>query len=315
MFGNRLRWVENMPSKEWDTLLAHLNGHPLQSALWGDARLAVEGVVSWRWAVFKDGELLGLVRFELRGPKFVKKVVWVPQGPVGDCWPDIVEGFYKRLKQHGLILCIMWPWEKVELSQAMRKTIWIDLTVGKEKLWENVDSRCRYSVRRAEKLGIEMAVTSCVEDVAAFYQLCQVVSESKSFELRGSLKFFLFLLQQGSLKTVGAQLWIARYQGKLCAGALLLQSGKNLHYMWGGVDRHYSKERLGEGLQWAIIDWACAQGFLRYDLEGIDEINNPGVTAFKKKLGGVVVGLASKNVYPLNWQGRVLMQLGRKYLE
>jgi lipid II:glycine glycyltransferase (peptidoglycan interpeptide bridge formation enzyme) len=81
--------------------------------------------------------------------------------------------------------------------------------------------------------------------------------------------------------------------------------------MWGATDRKYSKQRPGEATQWAVIEWALEQGCSLYDLEGIDLEGNPGVYAFKKKMGGEEVVLEAPRLNPLTLRGKLIAPLVR----
>jgi hypothetical protein len=307
-----LNWKENLSPAAWDALLASIGGHPLQSALWGESRKVIYNIKDKRWAAYHEEKLVALIRFEQRGVSIVKKIAWIPQGPamsLGFSWGEVEKSFLAKLKSQGMFIGLTYPWARAipELAtDVSRYTVWLDLSVGKEMLWKNLDKQWRYGARRAQRLGIQVSTTNEKEEVESFYKLCQCISAKKNFKLNGSIDFFLQLLRGGVDQGVGAKLFLAKYEGKICAGALVLYSGKNLHYLWGGVDRHYAKERAGEFIQWSVIEWACDNGFELYDLEGIDEANNPGVAAFKKKMGGEVVGLLGRRVYPLNWCGKML---------
>lgn len=296
---------------QWDGVLASLGGHPLQSALWGDARQACDGVYDQRLVVYNKNEIIGLIRLEQRGKGPLKKfLAWVPQGPIiaeGYDWQTIRSTLLEQKKFSSFSLLVTNPWEKLSSPHETlaRRTIWIDLKLGKERLWSNLDKQWRYGARRAEKLNVVVETTKEKNKIQAFFNLCQKVSDDKKFKLKGSPAFLHYLLTQNTTADVEGVLFLANHQHSLCAGAFILRVGKTIHYMWGAVDRQYSKERVGEYIQWQIIEWACSQGYHRYDLEGIDEIANPGVASFKKKMGGEVIGLAGKNIYPLNWRGKL----------
>ena len=53
-------------------------------------------------------------------------------------------------------------------------------------------------------------------------------------------------------------------------------------------------------------EWSLDKNCTRYDLEGIDPVGNPGVYAFKKKMGGREVMLAGKCVESLTWKGNII---------
>lgn len=300
-------------SVEWDRHLALLGGHPLQSAFWGNARHACDGIQDERWSFSRDGNVVGLMRCEVRGIGPVKNVVaWVPQGPVFDTLtyiPNLLQPLRTTNNKSRFSALVTCPWETVDcLDVASRRTVWIDLTQGVDVLWKKLDKQWRYGARRAQKKGVSFEATTDDTKIRAFHQLCCQISETKKFSLNCSLDFLCYLLQNKASSDAGidATLFIASYEGHLCAGALIIRVGQTIHYMWGAVDRMYSRERVGEYIQWNIIEWGCQQGYTLYDLEGIDEKNNPGVAAFKKKMGGTVVGLKGKRVYPMRWSGHLL---------
>ena len=141
--------------------------------------------------------------------------------------------------------------------------------------------------------------------------MCLNISQSKGFELPGSEELMRFLLRNSYAEDLTMHLFLAKYEGVIGAGAFIVRSGKHVHYLWGASDRKFSRQRVGEAVQWAVIEWAVSQGCVRYDLEGIDPVTNPGVYAFKKKMGGSEVVLSGKSFYALNLRGKMLEIAGR----
>ena len=310
----RLEIVKVKSSTEWDAHLVTLGGHPLQSALWGDARRACDGIHDERWLIMQDKLVLALLRMEHRGIGPLSKLVaWVPQGPVlnGSCsWDEIKEYILKVFRNKYGVLVIL-SWKKIETlpDVSQRKTVWVDLLLGEKQLWSNLDKQWRYGAKRAGKLGVLVKSVQSKEHVEAFFKLCQQVSNHKKFKLNGSVGLLHYLLNNNETAEVEAKLFLATLDNALTAGAFILRVGKTVHYMWGAVDRKYSKERVGEFIQWHIISWACAAGYHRYDLEGIDEVANPGVASFKKKMGGEIIALPGKAIYPLSKIGSLAAKL------
>ncbi|EKD91666.1 MAG: hypothetical protein ACD_29C00457G0001 [uncultured bacterium] len=72
-----------------------------------------------------------------------------------------------------------------------------------------------------------------------------------------------------------------------------------MHYIWGAVNRQFSRLCVGEALQWAVIEWAINQNCKKYDLEGISSKQNSGVDKFKKKFGGEVIVCSGIQIYPI----------------
>ena len=138
-------WVGDMSSAAWDQALAGLGGHPLQTALWGDTRFAVDGIPNQRWAAAdSDDRCLLMARIEARAVRGVGKVAWIPRGPA--TVPQFpIQRTYRalldRLRAEGYLLCIDDPYpERAQTAIAgtpifpRPRTILIDLTLGRERL-------------------------------------------------------------------------------------------------------------------------------------------------------------------------------------
>jgi hypothetical protein len=300
-----LLWKENLTDGEWDTVLTELGGHPLQSAVWGNVRKTSDHIKDHRWVAFQHGKPVFLARFEERCILKKFKIAWAPKGPVAfDPAQEIFlkKIFFKRLREKKFFIFADNQWLKVDASEIKRtshRTIWIDLKLGKETLWAKLSKQFRYDVRHAKKLGVTVERSTNLQDVHEFYQMCQSVSQHKNFNLNVSEQVMKELLQQQT-NSVESQLFIARFENKLCGGAMVIRCGQNAHYLWGGIDRQFSKLTVGEVLQWEIIEWAIEQGCNIYDLEGINLKKNPGTYQFKKKLGGDIIPLPGVHFYFLN---------------
>lgn len=316
-----LVWKTDLVPEAWDAELAALGGHPLQSAMWGDARRSVEGVEDHRWAAFAAGRVVLMARFEVRTMPLGARVAWLPRGPVeagGEHVADAVRAFHQRLRDHRFVLCIDDRYVdspapvRGELLPPAPRTAWIDLTRGKDAVWKAIDQQWRYGVRSAGRAGVVVEQTRAAADSEIFFALCQAISGTKKFELRGSAALLDALLAVGVERAIETRLFVARFQGEIAAGAAVLRSGKSLHYFWGAVDRRFSKQRPGEAVHGAILDWAIEHGLERYDLEGIDQVANPGTYQFKMKMGAVERDLPGRHAYPLNALGRLALAAGRK---
>jgi|APSaa5957512535_1039671.scaffolds.fasta_scaffold06054_7 lipid II:glycine glycyltransferase (peptidoglycan interpeptide bridge formation enzyme) len=315
-------WRECSDFHLWDSELARIGGHPLQSALWGNARKCAEGL-EYLCLMGQGGDgSIALARVETRRVPLFGKVAWIPRGPVLSLLNkdryECPQSLIKYLKVKGFILCGYNPWGEVTDFSGNSKcvddpmTIWIDLSVGKEQLLKNIDKQWRYGARRALREGVVVEQTKDSNDVAEFYRLCQVISDVKGFSLpatQGLMEGLLALSKQDD--PVEVRLFVGRYNEALCAGVFVMRVGKQVHYIWGGVDRKYSKLRAGEAVQWAVMQWAINEGCELYDLEGIDPVNNPGTYQFKKKMGGREVKLNGLSLTPLTLTGALVKAVFR----
>lgn len=305
-------WLYVDDADVWDRLLAQMNGHPLQSAAWGKARHQVDGLESIYLLSNAKREPCAMARIETRKLPVLGRVAWLPRGPVvtGADRQVIQNSLCHELKRRGFVLAVFDEYRQVKADSKVR-TIWIDLSLGVDVLKKRIDKQWMYGVRRAAREGVEVVSASTTEEVAAFFRMCEQISQDKGFELPGSEALMNRLLFSPHTDGEEMQLFLAMHQGRIGAGAFVARSGEHLHYFWGASDRELSRQRVGEAVQWAVIEWGVEQGCTRYDLEGIDPVNNPGVYAFKKKMGGEEVALEGKRFIPLTIGGQIAYRLGK----
>ena len=312
-------WVENLTPQEWDNYLLLLRGHPLQSAKWGDARKLSCRIKDHRWIAFKDGSPYFIARFEERRLFRFLKIAWVPKGPITANKQDetkLFEEFLNKLKQRGFFLCATNPWKKIEftkLTNSIFYTIWIDLTIEKEKLWMNLHKQCRYDIKRSKKLGVIIEESESMDDLNSFYKIYESISVAKGFNLVSSSQSMPHLFINHDNNKVKSHLFVARYEGNLCGGAFVIHCGESIHYIWGAMNRSFSHLCIGEALQWGIIEWGINNHCKKYDLEGISTLNS-GIDKFKKKLGGTITACPSIQIYPLYISRKLILNVIKIYL-
>ncbi len=320
----KLDWQKDPPAAEWDHALAELFGHPLQSCLWGNARQHLDGIVQHRWLARRDGEPIWMIRVEERRV-LGGKIAWAPRGPTGRT-PELglstPPGFESHLRTEGFSLLISDPWIKVEdgpqqpangARRPKQQTIWLDLSLGKDVIFENFHKHVRNGVRRAARGRVHVETTGDPARIAEFAELCGRISAQKGFELRVTSVLIDALLNHStSGEAVEAGLFVALKDGKLGAGLLILRVGRSVHLIGAGTNRELRQDRVGEACHWNVIEWAIARGCTRYDLEGIDPVNNLSGYEFKKRLGGDEITLPGHVYTPLNYPGRVMAWLMRQ---
>lgn len=304
---------DDLSAAEWDAALAALDGHPLQSSLWGAAR----GVPDQHFALCEGGVPVWMARVEERRVPLLGRIAWVPKGPTAADPARALgpppEAFLAQLRAKGFRLLIVNP-NVVSSDSAPSagrpigsdvRTIWIDLTEGAEAAFARLETKRRREVRHAAKEGVVVAETRNPADIDAFVALCLAISKAKNFVLELNVLMIARLLQ-GSGFNAGARLFLAKHKGRVLAGALVLIVGRRWHYFWGGSVRGAGRLRAGEAVQWAVIEAAIAAGGTCYDLEGIDDASNPGTATFKRKLGGEEVTLLGRFAHPLSLGGHAI---------
>ncbi len=167
-----------------------------------------------------------------------------------------------------------------------RATIVVDLTPDDEKLLAAFNSRVRYNARHAIKKGVEVAEGG-VELAKPFWELLAATAERKGFVER-DLSYFTQLME---VFGDDACILLARYNGAVVYGALIVVFGQSAYYLYGGSggDRSVKPSELG---QYRAMLWAKSRGATRYDMWGIPfqpTEDNPlySVYTFKSGFGGV----------------------------
>lgn len=315
-FADNMEWTNNLSASEWDLKLTTLNGHPLQSALWGESRKQIDGYDSLYLMCTQDKTPVFMARVETRSLPLLGAVAWIPRGPSlapGASYTKLIAPCHDQLRQRGYALVIsdLYAKNPDDAPDTGVRTIWLELAQGVDTLKKRIDKQWLYGSRRAAREGVEVRCASNREEVKTFFNMCLGISRDKGFELPGSEALMQLLLRRSDAPNQEMRLFLALYEGKIGAGAFVARSGQHAHYFWGAADRALSRQRVGEAVQWAVIEWAASCGCTRYDLEGIDPVNNPGVYAFKRKMGGDEVVLCGKSVQPLNLRGKLIGLAGR----
>lgn len=319
--ATRIDWTSDFSALEWDRQLALLGGHPLQTALWGDARSAVDGIPNQRWAAAEAaGRIVLMARIEMRRMPAGGRVAWIPKGPAtapSPTLPQVHQEMLDRLRAEGYLVCIEDPYpERFPTASKGRRllpaprTILVDLAAGKERLWAGLDSQWRYGVRAAQRAGVAVIRTANPSAISEFYGLCERLSREKRFVLPGSESLMRRLCVREAADAQ-AVLFLAQYDKRMAAGALVMRCGLRAHYMWGATDRQFAKQRPGEAVHWAVIEWCLENGLRTYDLEGVDPQDNRSTSQFKKKMGGKEVILPGRFAYPLTILGRFAVAAGK----
>ena len=324
--GDRMRQLEiDVRSEDWDRELAELGGHPWQSAHWDNAEHAAHGVNGHRLLLRSGGETVQMVRVERRTIRGVGKLAWIRRGPTGR--PSGVDSIQlepeisRWLSDHGFCLVVASPWQRepepepdIGSLKARPRTIWINLSVGRDQLWQNLNKTWRAHVGRAQRHGVVVETTRDPELVSEYFALCSHIGQIKGFVVRTSVDLIQQLIDTPHTESVETKLFVATCEGRIASGAVVARCGQSIHYMGGASNREFARQKPGEALHWAIVEWGLSKGYTRYDLEGIDPEGNPGVYAFKKKMGGEEVTLVGRHVSALNMTGRLLSPLAVRLL-
>lgn len=183
---------------------------------------------------------------------------------------------------------------KLGLRRASRdvqynvSTVVLSLDKDDEALLAGFKQKTRYNVRLALKKGVEVeAVSTNQETIDKMYELTQITTSRAGVYLRDK-SYFADFWQIHSDSGVG-QMFQAKYQGKVLAGAYITYLGEKALYKDGGSIREHQEVQAPYALQFEIMRWLREKGVKEYDLHGVppkSQIGNPnhplaGLARFK----------------------------------
>lgn len=286
---------------------------------WNDAVNAAPGgdlPQCWEWGEFKrlggwtpmrlivtdaEGPVSGaqlLARRVMGAPSlYAPRGPWWLDGPRGQAGLEALVTWIRRQRPSGApflrvdpLIASAEPLAALGFRPAPRQiqpraTIVVDLNPSADAILAAFNSRVRYNVRHAQKKGVEVQEGG-VEDAQRFWELLNATAARKGFTER-DVSYFTEMM-----RTFGenARILLARYEGEVVYGALILVSGRNAYYLYGGSggDRSVKPSELG---QYRAMLWAKSRGATRYDMWGIPFTPTPDnplytVYTFKSGFGG-----------------------------
>ncbi len=191
----------------------------------------------------------------------------------------------------------------------------LELDKSEEELLAGMRKTTRYLVKKAQGMSIAITATTSQKDFDEFLALYKATSLRHSFVphrgLREELEIFA--------KDNHAKLFLARYDGKLIAGALVLFYGNQAVYHHAASDTTYREVPAAYLLQWEAIKEAKKQQKALYNFWGVvppEKTKHPwqGLTLFKTGFGGRRLNFIHAQDLPLTpkyWKTFVIETLWR----
>jgi lipid II:glycine glycyltransferase (peptidoglycan interpeptide bridge formation enzyme) len=169
---------------------------------------------------------------------------------------------------------------------------WLDIKGSEGEIFNRFSKDARYSIRRAEKEGVETLVVdhNFLEYFQDFLTLMKETSERSGYILHED-KYFEAVFNSLEHKRLKGFLVISRIDSKVVSVALVIVHEEIASYVFGG-SRDYKRE-LGASYktQWEAIKKAKSLGAEIYNFGGITDgvygkAGILGITKFKKQFGG-----------------------------
>jgi len=150
----------------------------------------------------------------------------------------------------------------------------VDLNLGSEKLWNQINKKTRNAIRQGLKRGVQIRESTSISELETYFKL-----KAKKVSERDKI-FYYQRLCQGLTK-----LFIAEVDGRPTAAAIISIRGKTVEYIAGALQRDFQWYRSMDVLLWHVIKWGIEKGYAELNLCGADPEGSPLYSITKFKLG------------------------------
>jgi len=231
-----------------------------------------------RPAVKKRDEAMNLLFNEIKRIAGEEGIMFLRFEPI---WKNLAG----QAQTEGEIVHELIDWKLIKTIDVQPShTLMLDLSLSEEELLRQMHQKTRYNINLAEKKGVKI-VSAGSERFEEFWQLLTATGDRDEFNLHGRSYYQAMLkIDSNFLK-----LFFAEFQGQAIATGIFSFFGDTATYLHGGSANENREVMAPYALQWQTIKLAKQLGYKYYDFHGIDEINWPGVTRFKKGFGGFEV--------------------------
>ncbi len=197
-----------------------------------------------------------------------EKSIFVKTEPLtGNVAQMLVEAGFKRVNK--------------EIQPA--KTVIINIQESDINLLAAMHHKTRYNIKVAENHGVAVDES---EDIEIFWRLLKKTTVRDNFS--GHPKSYYEKLLNFGWGDDGpkVKLFLAKYENKPAAAAIVLIYEGTGYYLHGASDYDHRSAMAPFMLHWRVIQLLRKAGIDDYDLWGIDAKKWPGVTRFKLNWGG-----------------------------
>lgn len=273
----------------WDAfVLAHPDGHLLQSSGWG----TLKGRFGWtpHLRAVVVGGIIGAGALALEKQRFGLSALYVPRGPLfsGDMHidallldelmrlgrrrravfvrlePNLAEDDPRTAALHAMLIDrAMQPMAPIQ----PRSTIHLDLAPEPERLLAGMSKGHRADIKRAAREGVTVREGATSADLDAFYAILQETGARARFAIHARAYYASVLELFGD----AVHLWLAERNGATVATAMTAAWGATAIYLYSGSTTEGLQCGAQHAIQWIAIQRARARGAARYDFWGIPD--------------------------------------------
>lgn len=182
-------------------------------------------------------------------------------------------------------------WRPTRASQY-RFAVVVDLSEGADAALARMKKRARAEIRVGERNGVEVdRVDVGGPDTEEMLALVRATEErSGAFFRRDD---YLRSVWSGFAADGRGHLYLARYEGRVVAGAFVVRYGRRAWYKDGGSSREFPNLMASRFVQWRIMQDLANEGVLDYDLGHVpppeaEQSSDRGILTFKIAFAPVI---------------------------
>jgi len=184
-------------------------------------------------------------------------------------------------------------------------TLLVDLNPSEDEILAQMKQKGRYNIRLANKKGVEIEKVQNADIekyINDFYELLLETTKRDGFSGHGK-DYYLDML---GILGGAAALYVAKFEGKVLAAAIITYFDETATYYYGVSGNHMRNLMAPYLLHWKIMQDSKKAGYKYYDLFGIAANGAEkghaweGVTNFKRKFGGIEKSYARPQEFAFN---------------
>lgn len=158
------------------------------------------------------------------------------------------------------------PMKQISEVIDLGKTIAIDLS-SPEIIWENIHSKNRNMIRKAEKNGIEIKHGKGMDLLEKFMEIYNKTMDKDHAEAYYYFKLPFYESIHNDLFD-NYEMFYAEYEGKIIAMSIMIFANGRLNYHLSGSDIEYRNLAPSNLLLYKAALWGCEQGMKTFHLGG-----------------------------------------------
>lgn len=163
-------------------------------------------------------------------------------------------------------------WNNAPRMERMYQVIYLGHTIAMDlkdetTIWDNIISKNRNMIRKAEKNGVTVTMGMEPEQFASFKKLYDATmhkDNAEAYYYFGDAFYESVRLELAE----HAQVFLASYEGKPIAGSIMIYANGKLNYHFSGSDWEYRTLAPTNLILYQAALWGSSQGFQTFHLGG-----------------------------------------------